>query len=134
MSKPTKQQLEQQVLTMNRVIADLRKKAAKQKQEISNLKDQLVFKKIHEDLSNAEMKKAFAGFLMPDETRADRLQAELDEVRHSLESLLDGVRQTLLTKEGSAMYDTHYTLYYALWYWVEFGTRCVKGAREKKDE
>jgi len=50
-------------------------------------------------------------------------QEQLDEALHALESVVAGVRQTLL--HSTDLYQNNHNEYYALMYWVEWGTRVV---------
>lgn len=56
----------------------------------------------------------------------------VSEYEHALQSVLDGVRQTL--NHDSKLYDRHHNTYYALWYWVMWGRKVAKSLRKRQED
>ena len=102
MGKETKAQLMKRLDTQSREIYDLRQEVAR----MVHCGEQLTL--VSKDYLRLQ-----------DDNR--KLEKQRDEWEHLAESVIDGVRQTL--NNDTKMYHDHHNTYYAMWYWVEWGTK-----------
>jgi hypothetical protein len=56
-------------------------------------------------------------------TKLEKLEEQRAEYQHLAESVIAGVRDTL--NNDTKLYGKHHNTYYALWYWVEWGTNVI---------
>ena len=113
MSKETKAQLMKRLDTQSRELMDLRQEVAR----MVHFGEQLQV--VSKDYLRLQ-------------AQNQRLEEQRDEWEHLAESVIDGVRQTL--NSDTKLYDSHHNTYYALWYWVEWGTKANKSLKKENCE